>query len=189
MMHWVFVFIRRATAALMQEDPTFCNNFISACPDFQPLCQSNQERLDLGDKFLYTMPDNYCYVVKFNEVWRHGANVRMFRHKGGSQVLAVYKEHGNPGNNLVLTISPATYVLGGRVEYQVYTIAGAVIGKYNYHVAETVTVAMLKRDLLNDLRAQNRYPASTLERVLILLLLNVWCMFDHVSNNETVECW
>ena len=58
--------------------------------------QTNQERLDLGDKFIYMKPDNRVCVVRFNEVWRQGsaAEVRVFRHKDGSQVLAVYKEHG-----------------------------------------------------------------------------------------------
>lgn len=173
MLVWVYTFIRRATAALMKDDPTFCRDFISACPDWEPMFQTNQERLDVGEKFIYMKPPANLCVARYNEVWRQGSDVRMFRYKDGSQVLAVFKEHGRPGGNLVLTISPATYVVGGRVEYQVYTIAGTIIGKYTYHVADNVTVGMLKRDLLNDMRGQNRYPPCTLERVLILLMFHV----------------
>ena len=170
---WVYVFIRRATATLMKEDPTFCRDFISACPDFQAMYQTNQERLDVDEKFVYMKPATDFSVVRYNEVWRQGSDVRMFRYKDGSHVLAVYKEHGRPGDNLVLTISPGTYILGGRVEYMVYTIAGTIVGRYQYHVADNVTVGVLKRDLLNDMRGQNRYPPCTLERVLILLVVHV----------------
>jgi hypothetical protein len=168
MLQWVSAWVPRATALLMMEDHEFCRNWADACPDFTPMFRTNQERLDMDEKCVFTQPSNYMCVVKFKQQMSVGHSIRLLMNKDGLYVLAVYKEYDTAGSQLVLTIGQPIFIPGshGMVEFNVYTISGFVLGSYRYHVTEDVTVALLKYDLLRDLREQNRYPAAQLDRVI-----------------------
>ena len=143
MLQWVFVHIRRATARLMREEEDFCRNYISACPDLQPLYQTNQERMDNGEDCLFLKPVDHVCVVKYKAIWAHSHDIRMFQSKQGSYALAVHMDYNTAGMNLVLNVGPPKYIQGshGMVEFSVYTLAGTVVGTHRYHVTESVTMA------------------------------------------------